>query len=321
MSYFKKLLSVLLAVVLIVSLAVSITGCGSKQEKTIHISISTSYGTTTSNIMKEYQLLDKCLPEGYTVEWKTMTSASDMRDALVAGDLDIVCTSLPTFILGYENGLPLQLISFAGSVPIGLYTNDASIKSLSDFDKTDRIAAKSKGNNGHIAFLISCKEELGDALSLDEQIATVQEADALALLQSSNDYQASIFSFPMTVKAEKAGLHEVVSFNDVINDYGIGSTYFTRKDFYNDEPEVVAALRKAQGMALDLIKNDPEGVAKKLSPIFDLGEEDILFALNTMPPQSQYKGYDKLAQLLYQIGLVEHEPTKFEDLANYNDIK
>ena len=74
-------------------------------------------------------------------------------------------------------------------------------------------------------------------------------------------------------------------------------------------------------MALDLIKNDPEGVAKKLSPIFDLGEEDILFALNTMPPQSQYKGYDKLAQLLYQIGLVEHEPTKFEDLANYNDIK
>lgn len=321
MRIFKKTTCLFVIVALLLSFAAGTSGCSKKKSKIIHISISASYGTTTSNIMKEYGLLEQCLPEGYSVEWHFMTSASDMRDALVSGDLDIVCTSLPTFILGFENGLPLQLISFAGSVPIGLYTNDPSINSLSDFQSTDRIAAKSKGNNGHIAFLISSQQALGNALALDDQIVTIQESDALALLQSSDDYQASIFSFPMTVKAERAGLYEVVSFNDVINDYGIGSTYFTRKNFYAKEPEVISALREAQKMALNLIQTDPEGVAAKLSPVFELDEDEILFALQTMPPRSEYLGYNKLAQLLYEIGLIDHEPQKFEDLANYNDIK
>ena len=124
-------------------LLITLSGCGASNDKkehenmTIRIAISSSYGTTTSNIMREYGLLDQCLPEGVTVEWITMTSASDMRDAVVAGDLDVVCTSLPTFIMGYENGLPLELISFAGGVPIGLYTNDNRIVNLSNFNNDD----------------------------------------------------------------------------------------------------------------------------------------------------------------------------------------
>ncbi len=317
----KKFVCLILVAALMMTITATLTGCSGEKGRTIHISISKSYGTTTSNIMKEYSLLEKCLPDGYSVEWHFMTSASDMRDALIAGDLDVVCTSLPTFILGYENGLPLQLISFAGSVPIGLYTNDETIMSLSDFKDSDRIAAKSKGNNGHIAFLIACQQDLGNAMALDDQIVTVQESDALALLQSSNDYQASIFSFPMTVKAEEAGLHEVISFNDVINNYGIGSTYFTRQDFYEEEPVVISAIREAQIMALELIQSDPNGVAAKLSPIFGLDEKEILLALQTMSPRTEYLGYTKLAQLLYEIGLIDHEPRSFEDLSNYNDIK
>lgn len=320
MKTIKKIIAAVLATVLCMC---CFSGCGNNKEKTkvVRISISTSYGTATSNIIKEYGLLEKYLPEGVTVEWKTMTSASDMRDALVAGELDFVCTSLPTFIAGYENGLPLALVSFASAVPIGLYTNDESINSLSDFESSDVICAKSKGNNGHIAFLISCLEDLGDAMKLDNQISTVQEADALALLQSSKDYQASIFSFPMTVKAEAAGLKCVKSFNEVINDYGIGSTYFTRKDFYENEPEIVEALRKAQLDALNLIETDIDGVSSKLSPIFGLEAEYIAEALTSCPPTTKYSGYNKLANLLHDIGLVEKTPTKFEDLFNYEDIK
>lgn len=310
-----------IAVLLLSLSACSRSPASDAEEKVIHISISASYGTTTSNIMKEYGLLEACLPEGYSIEWNFMTSASDMRDALVSGDLDIVCTSLPTFITAYENGMPLQLISFAGSVPIGLYGNDPDIASLSDFSATDRLAAKSKGNNGHIAFLIACQSELGDAMALDNQISTIQEADSLALLQSSDDYQAGIFSFPMDVKAEKAGLHQIVSFNEIINDYGIGSTYFTRQDFYEQEGEVIAALREAQQQALQLIADDPEGVAAALSPIFELEEEYILTALKEMPPCAEYSGYNKLANILLDIGLLEKEPTAFEDLAHYEDVK
>ena len=249
-----------------------------------------------------------------------MTSASDMRDALVAGELDVVCTSLPTFIAGYENGLPLALISFASSVPIGLYTNDSTVTSLNDFTEKDVLCAKSKGNNGHIAFLIACLEDLGDAMALDNQIATVQEADALGLLQTSTDYKASIFSFPMTVKAEEAGLYEVKSFNEIINAYGIGSTYFTRQDFYQDNADIINALRLAQAEAIGLIAADLEGVAETLSSIFELEPQHIVDAMKMCPPTPVYSGYDKLATLLYAIGLIDNTPTKFEDLFNYEDL-
>lgn len=314
----RKIIAVLLTLIMCLSV---FSGCSKEETKVVRISISTSYGTATSNIIREYGLLEKYLPEGVTVEWKTMTSASDMRDALVAGELDFVCTSLPTFIAGYENGLPLALVSFASAIPIGLYTNDPTITSLSDFEDTDVLCAKSKGNNGHIAFLIACLEDIGDAMALDDQISTVQEADALALLQSSSDYQASIFSFPMTVKAENAGLTCVKSFNEIINDYGIGSTYFTLQDFYKNNPEIVDALRKAQLDALNLIDTDLDGVSKTLSPIFGLEPEYIADALTSCPPTTKYSGYNKLAALLYEIGLVEQQPTKFEDLFNYEDIK
>ena len=320
----KKIITLAILGVIFAS---SLYGCGArstetaKKDKIINIAISKSYGTATSNIMREYSLLEEYLPAGYSVNWVTMTSASDMRDAIVSGDLDIVCTSLSTFIMGYENGLPLQLISFAGGVPIGLYTNDDSIGSLSDFTDSDRICAKSKGNNGHIAFLIACKEELGDAMQLDDQIVTMGESDALGILQSSSDYQASIFSFPMTIKAQQAGLKEVVSFNQIIKDYGIGSTYFTRQEFYKDNPEVISALRQAQQKALKMIDDDPEAVAEKLSPVFELDKDYILTAFEEMKPGSEYLGYDKLAQLLYDINLIEKEPTAFKDLINYEDLK
>ena len=315
-----KFTTLLLAMVFLLSMTAGCSKSQEMQERTIRISISTSYGTLTSNIMKEYQLLEKYLPDYTTVEWKTMTSASDMRDALVAGELDVVCTSLPTFIAGYENGLPLALISFASSVPIGLYTNDSTVTSLNDFTEKDVLCAKSKGNNGHIAFLIACLEDLGDAMALDNQIATVQEADALGLLQTSTDYKASIFSFPMTVKAEEAGLYEVKSFNEIINAYGIGSTYFTRQDFYQDNADIINALRLAQAEAIGLIATDLEGVAETLSSIFELEPQHIVDAMKMCPPTPVYSGYDKLATLLYDIGLIDNTPTKFEDLFNYEDL-
>ena len=111
------------------------------------------------------------------------------------------------------------------------------------------------------------------------------------------------------------------NFNEIINDYGIGSTYFTRQDFYKNNPEIVDALRKAQLDALNLIDTDLDGVSKTLSPIFGLEPEYIADALTSCPPTTKYSGYNKLAALLYEIGLVEQQPTKFEDLFNYEDIK
>lgn len=108
--------------------------------------------------------------------------------------------------------------------------------------------------------------------------------------------------------------------NEIINAYGIGSTYFTRQDFYQDNADIINALRLAQAEAIGLIAADLEGVAETLSSIFELEPQHIVDAMKMCPPTPVYSGYDKLATLLYDIGLIDNTPTKFEDLFNYEDL-
>ena len=62
-------------------------------------------------------------------------------------------------------------------------------------------------------------------------------------------------------------------------------------------------------------------MSETLSKVFELDAADIQAALEQMPPHTEYTGYDKLARQLYSMGLVDHEPTAFKDLPNYEDVK
>lgn len=314
----KRIVSGIMATTLFICL---LTGCKKETSNIIRINASNSYGNMTTNIMQKYGLLEKYLPAGTKIEWSNMTSASDMRDALVAGKVDIICTSLSTYIINFENGMPLTLISFAGGVPIGLYTNSKNINSVSDIKQDDQILTKSKSNNGHIAFLEECKRKLGDYMALDDNLVLLSEAEALSSLTTSTNYVAGNFSFPMNIKAEQKGLKKIADYNDIVNEYGIGSCYMTTESYYNENPEVIKAFRMAQKEALEILKRDPEEVAKKLEEDYILPSDDILNAINTMPPTYKIKGYDMLAELLYDVGLVKKKPTKFVDLFNYGDLE
>lgn len=315
----KKTLAIILSFVLIIGV---MSGCKKNEaDNIIRINASNSYGNMTTNIMQKYGLLEKHLPQGMKIEWSNMTSASDMRDALVSGKVDIICTSLSTYIINYENGMPLTLISFTGGVPIGLYTNSDSINSVEDIKENDRILTKSKSNNGHIAFLEECKRKLGDYMVLDDNLVLLSEAEALSSLTTSKDYVAGNFSFPMNIKAEKAGLKKIADYNSIVNEYGIGSCYMTTESYYKDNPEIINAFKKAQKEALYILQNNPEEVAEKLQEDYLLSSEEILNAIETMPPTNKIKGYNTLAKMLYNVGLVKNEPTKFEDLFNYGDLK
>lgn len=111
------------------------------------------YVSATSQVMREEKILEKYLPEDVELEWSTIMSAPDIRDALLAGKAVITDFSLMSYITGIENDLPLRLLSFCGSTPINVYSNDAEVKTLADFAQGDRISVTNLGTNLHVAFL------------------------------------------------------------------------------------------------------------------------------------------------------------------------
>lgn len=323
----KKLMTVLLGMCMVLSLF----GCGSQnvkttdnqinEKRTVRICYSGVYVDATSMVMAKEGILDKYLPENVTVEWKEIASGPDIRDALVSENVDIADFSLMTFLTSKENDLPIKIISYSGSTPIYLYSHTKNIEKLEDFESNDSISITNKNTNLHIAFLALCEKNLGNALELDANLSPIPAADALASLETSNDYQGAIFSFPMSKKADNINnLYKIEDMTDLIKEYGVGSVMVTRNEYYENNSDIIEAFRQAQEETIAFIVNNPEKAAEDLYEHYGCTKEDVVDAIQNMPPTNVVSGYDKQAQLLYEAGILTKKPQLFEELDNYDEI-
>ncbi len=313
-----------LLILMLVVISIVFVGCDIAKErevKTIRIGGSSVYTGSVAMVMKERELLEKYLPENVNVEWVEIETGPDLRDALLSDNIDIAGISLMTFITSYENDLPLTLVSFSGATPIKLYSNDENVKALEEFTSDSKIAITNKNTTLHTAFLATCKEQLGDSVQYDSNLSPIPGSDALASVQTGKDFNGAIFSFPLCTKADKVeGLTMLEDMSTVIKDYGIGAAFVARKDFYDDNAEIMEAFLNAQKDATDYIVNNDEEAAEFLCESFGCDKQLVVEAIKNMPPTEKVIGYDKQAQLLYEAGILKDEPTLFKDLDNYERI-
>ncbi|MBD5522988.1 MAG: ABC transporter substrate-binding protein [Lachnospiraceae bacterium] len=311
------------AILVLLSLVFGLVACGSGegQKRVVRIAQTGVYVSATAQIMKEKAILEKYLPADVEIEWSQIATGPDLREAIISRNVDIADFSLMTYIAAYENGLPLTLLSFSGSTPINIYSNSSDIEVIDDFSSTSSIAITNKSTNLHIAFLAYCKEYSGDAMKYDDCLSPIPAADAIASLQTSSDYNGAVFSFPMMVKAEEnENLKLIADMTDVITDYSIGDGFVTHSDYIEENKDIVDAFLAAQNETLQFISDHAEETAQILASLYGVEEEEVSKVLAGMPPRKEVVGYDKQAELLYEAGILTKEPTKFENLPNYDNI-
>ncbi len=317
----KRIVRSIVVLVVLASLMGNMAACGKVKERKVRIAQTGVYVSATAQIMKEKEILEKHLPEGVSIEWSQIATGPDLREAIVSEQVDIADFSLMTYIAAYENNLPLTLLSFSGSTPINLYSNDGGITSPDEFSDSSKISITNKSTNLHIAFLAYCKETLGDAMKYDNCLAPIPAADAIASLQTSKDYNGAVFSFPMMIKAEEnKELVLLADMTEVIQDYSIGDAFVVHSDYFEKNRDIVDAFLKAQDETLQFISENPEETAEILSSLYGVEKEAILEVLKMMPPRKELVGYDKQAELMYESGILTKEAAKFETIPNYENI-
>lgn len=266
-------------------------------------------------------LLEKYLPDGVEVEWTSLAAASDLRDGVLSGNVHIASYALPAYIMSMESDLPLVMIARDGASPIKVYANEERIQSILDFTDTDKISVLGLGSIMHIAFLAQAYELGMESSTFDSSFQIMPHADGLAALSGGNGVQGLILSFPTLIKADNTdSIHEVCDLTDIVLEYGIGPVEIVSEDFYENHPEIVEAYIKAREEALQLCYDEPERIAAVLAEEWEIDEDIVLETLMAMPPTLEITGYDKQAQLLYEMGLLENEPKKFEELSNYEEL-
>ncbi len=144
-------------------------------------------------IMREQKLLDKRLP-GVAIEWRQLTSGPVIRDAMVAGQVDIGSGGVGPFIQAIDKGLDWKALGALNEMPLYLNCARPDIKSLKDLKPTDRIAMPAIGSIQHVALQMEAERVLGDPKKLNQQIVAMAHPDGTAAILSKREITCHLSS-------------------------------------------------------------------------------------------------------------------------------
>jgi NitT/TauT family transport system substrate-binding protein len=330
----RKTMAVLTAAALLSVFA--LTGCGndtgnnpgssgsSDDEKRDSVTIAMQNGMSYAplTIMKEKKLVEKYC-EGIEVNWTTLNSGSAVNEGMASGDIDFGGMGLSPAITAAASGLKIKIASSLDSMPNQIMTNDPDIRTLSDIQKDDKIAAVNIGSFQHLLLAMAAEDQLGDAKALDRNVVAMSHPDAtVALTSGTIDLQVTNPPY-LYQEMEDSSLHVVEGISDVWPTGNSTIVLTATEDIHDNDRATYDGVIRAVQEAIDYINEDPEGAAGILAEADDLDpldyqrwleEEETVFS-------TECKGIMKAAEFMDENGFMDKKaPESFRDLA-FDNVK
>jgi len=304
---------VALGLALAVALAIAAEAQESKQ---LRIVKQPGLGYLQLIVMRELKLLDKRLP-GVEVEWRQLTSGPVIRDAMVAGQIDIGSGGLGPFIQAVDKGLDWKTLGALNEMPLYLNCARADIKSLRDLKPTDRIAMPAPGSIQHVALQMEAERELGDAKKLNPQIVAMSHPDGTTALLTRREITCHLTSPPFQYEQlrDKA-IHKVFDSYRASGGPHTFNLVWASDKWVRANPKLTVAFVGALKEATELINARPAEAARlyATSERSKSSAEQILSIMKqdgikyTLTPS----GLLKFAAFMHKIGMVKTVPASWK---------
>ena len=312
----KRALGAVLVVVLVLLLAAT----GPAQEaKVIRIVKQPGLGYVGLIVMRAKGLLEKHLP-GVQAEWSELTSGPAIRDAMLAGQLDVGSGGLGPFILAVDKGLGWKVVAALNDMPLYLNTYKPEIKSLKDFTPNDKIAMPAIGSIQHITLQMAAEKEVGNPKALDNIIVAMAHPEARAALISKREITAHLTSPPFQYQELKVGgIHKVLDSYQVVGGPHTFNVVWTTEKWAKANPTLMRGFYAALAEALDFVNKSPMEAAKvfveaeksKETPEAILGymkEPGVRFVIYPT-------GLMTYARFMHKTGLIKKLPASWKEYA------
>ncbi|MGN5631019.1 taurine ABC transporter substrate-binding protein [Streptomyces sp. AC154] len=207
-------------------------------------------------IVKEKGWLEKALPD-YTIKWTKFDSGASINTAFVAGAVDVAAIGSSPVARGLSKPLniPYQVtwvLDVAGENEALVARNGSKISSVKDLE--GHKVATPFSSTSHYSLLAALDKAGVNASKV--QLLDLEPQDILAAW-TRGDIDASYVWLPTLDELKKTGKvlissRELAASGNPTLDLGVASTAFIKA-----HPDALAAWRKAQAQALDLIHDDP----------------------------------------------------------------
>ncbi|OOV91331.1 ABC transporter substrate-binding protein [Pseudomonas sp. MF4836] len=246
---------------------------GAQAEGKISIAQQFGIGYLILDVVRDQQLIEKHGKEQgleIKVDWNSISGATAMNEALLAGALDVVSAGVPPMLTLWDRTRGKQnvkAIASLGSMPNYLLTNNPEVKSLKDFSDKDRIAVPAAGVGFQSRTLqIETAKQFGNDnfKKFDNISVSLAHPDATAALIAGGSEINSHFSSPpfQYQELEKPGVYKVLSSYDVLGGPGTFNVLYTTEKFHDQNPKTYKAFYAALAEAEQIIKADKPAAAK-----------------------------------------------------------
>jgi NitT/TauT family transport system substrate-binding protein len=294
------------------------------------ISIAQQFGIgyLILDVVRDQQLIEKHGKEqglDIKVDWNSISGATAMNEALLAGALDVVSAGVPPMLTIWDRTKGKQnvkAIASLGSMPNYLLTNNPNVKSLKDFTEKDRIAVPAAGVGFQSRTLqIETAKQFGadNFKKFDDISISLAHPDATSALIAGGSEINSHFSSPpfQYQELQSPNVHKVLSSYDVLGGQATFNVLYTTEKFHDENPKTYKAFYAALAEAEKIIKADKPAAAQtyirveqsKLAlPLVEkiVADPEIDF---TVVPQRTYIYAEKLQEL----GVLKNKAASWKD--------
>ncbi len=270
-------------------------------------------------VMRELHLLEKRLP-GVALEWRQLTSGPVIRDAMVAGELDIGSGGTGPFIQAVDRGIDWKTLGALNEMPLFLNCIRPDIRTLRDLKPTDRIAMPAIGSIQHVVLQMEAEKELGNAKALNQQIVAMAHPDARAAILSKREITCHLTSPPFQYEELKdPGVHKLFdSYQAAGGPHTFNLTWASER-WVKANPTLARAFADALREATDFVNDKPAEAARLYvtSERSKTPAEEILQIMKqegiryTMIPT----GLVKFAGFMQKIGMIKTVPGGWKEYA------
>lgn len=292
------------------------SGCGKKEEAKLVIADQFGLAYAPLEIMKAQGLVEKNLAErgieNVRVEYKKLGNTATIREAMVAGDLDIGFVAIPPFLLGKDKGMDWRIISGLSESPVGLVTRDSRLENVSQLGSEQRIILPQPGSIQHILLSMYTEREFGDATYFDKQLLTMTHPDGLVVM-SNEKTEYLHFTTPPFLQKELE-LESAKLLLDGEECFGGEFTFIVGicpERVFQDKA-VYSSFSEALQEAIGFMAANPEESLQLLLQAYEYSEAELrgYLADERMRFTTEVRGAEEFYNFLKRTGKIENEFTE-----------
>jgi NitT/TauT family transport system substrate-binding protein len=211
-------------------------------------------------LMKQQRTIERRYP-GTTVEWKVLASGTPITNGVISGDIQIGAVGTGPMLVAWARGVDWKIIAPLNLGDLWLMARDPNIRTIADL-KGKRIATPTNTSIQAVMLRKMAQVKLGDHKALDTGLLAMDHPDGMQALLSGQ-IDAHFTSPPFQFQERVRGAHILGKSYSYFGAHSFLVTVMTQS-FYNEYPEFAKFFYDQIVAMHDLIKKDPDRVARVL---------------------------------------------------------